>query len=153
HPDEFTILVSGPNTGGKTVLIKAVGLLALLTQSGIIPPLGPHSSLPVFTKIFADIGDRQSIAASLSTFSAHVAVLREILDSAGGKLTPALRDSRHAKRSSRSNVRTSRTSKTSRTSCSCGRRCSTRTRASGPEPTSWKPGRLSKRRSAKRARR
>jgi len=83
HPDEFTILVSGPNTGGKTVLIKAVGLLALLTQSGIIPPLGPHSSLPVFTKVFADIGDRQSIAASLSTFSAHVAVLREILDGSG----------------------------------------------------------------------
>jgi DNA mismatch repair protein MutS2 len=83
YPDEFTILVSGPNTGGKTVLIKAVGLLALLTQSGIIPPLGPHSSLPVFTKVFADIGDRQSIAASLSTFSAHVAVLREILDGAG----------------------------------------------------------------------
>jgi DNA mismatch repair protein MutS2 len=83
HPDEFTVLVSGPNTGGKTVLIKAVGLIALLTQSGIIPPIGPHSSLPVFTRVFADIGDRQSIAASLSTFSAHVAVLREILDGAG----------------------------------------------------------------------
>jgi len=83
HPDEFTVLISGPNTGGKTVLIKAVGLLALLTQSGIIPPIGPHSSLPVFTRVFADIGDRQSIAASLSTFSAHVAVLREILDGAG----------------------------------------------------------------------
>jgi DNA mismatch repair protein MutS2 len=82
-PDEFTILVSGPNTGGKTVLIKAVGLLALLAQSGIIPPIGPQSSLPVFTEVFADIGDRQSIAASLSTFSAHVAALRAILDGAG----------------------------------------------------------------------
>ena len=82
-PDEFTVLISGPNTGGKTVLIKAVGLLVLLVQSGVIPPIGPHSALPVFTEVFADIGDRQSIAASLSTFSAHVAVLRQILDGAG----------------------------------------------------------------------
>ena len=77
--DEWTVLISGPNTGGKTVLIKAVGLLCLLTQSGIIPPIGPHSRLPVFARVFADIGDRQSIAASLSTFSAHVAALRDIL--------------------------------------------------------------------------
>jgi DNA mismatch repair protein MutS2 len=82
-PDEYTILVSGPNTGGKTVLIKAVGLLCLLAQSGVIPPIGPQSSLPVFTEVFADIGDRQSIAASLSTFSAHVAALRTILERAG----------------------------------------------------------------------
>jgi len=82
--DEWTVLISGPNTGGKTVLIKAVGLLALLVQSGIIPPLGPHSRIPVFERMFADIGDRQSIAASLSTFSAHVAVLRDILAYADG---------------------------------------------------------------------
>ncbi|MGH7539111.1 MAG: endonuclease MutS2 [Gemmatimonadales bacterium] len=83
-PDEWTVLISGPNTGGKTVLIKAVGLLCLLAQSGIIPPLGPHSRLPMFVSVFADIGDRQSIAASLSTFSAHVAALRDILDHADG---------------------------------------------------------------------
>src|SRR5439155_11148562 len=81
-PDEFTLLVSGPNTGGKTVLIKAVGLICLLAQSGVIPPLGPESQLPVFREVFADIGDRQSIAASLSTFSAHVAALRDILERA-----------------------------------------------------------------------
>jgi DNA mismatch repair protein MutS2 len=83
--DEWTVLISGPNTGGKTVLIKAVGLLCLLTQSGVIPPIGPHSRLPVFTSVFADIGDRQSIAASLSTFSAHVAALRDILAHADGQ--------------------------------------------------------------------
>jgi DNA mismatch repair protein MutS2 len=82
-PDERTVLVSGPNTGGKTVLIKGVGLLCLLVQSGVIPPIGPQSRLPVFRAVFADIGDRQSIAASLSTFSAHVAVLRDILEHAG----------------------------------------------------------------------
>ena len=83
EPDEFTVLVSGPNTGGKTVLIKAVGLVSLMAQSGIIPPLGPDSRLPVFDALFADIGDRQSIAASLSTFSAHVAALRDILERGG----------------------------------------------------------------------
>jgi DNA mismatch repair protein MutS2 len=78
--DERTLLISGPNTGGKTVLLKAVGLAAALAQSGIVPPVGAGTQLPVLTRFFADIGDRQSIAASLSTFSAHVAMLRRILD-------------------------------------------------------------------------
>ena len=64
------------------MLLKAVGLAAALAQSGIVPPIGAGSRLPVFTRFYADIGDRQSIAASLSTFSAHVAMLRRILDEA-----------------------------------------------------------------------
>ena len=76
---ERTLLISGPNTGGKTVLLKAVGLAAALAQSGIVPPVGPGTRLPIFRRFYADIGDRQSIAASLSTFSAHVRMLRRIL--------------------------------------------------------------------------
>ncbi|MEO8636900.1 MAG: Smr/MutS family protein [Gemmatimonadales bacterium] len=79
---ERTILLSGPNTGGKSVLLKAVGLHLLLAQCGIIPPVGPGSVLPVVTRVFADIGDRQSIAANLSTFSAHLTLLRVILEEA-----------------------------------------------------------------------
>jgi DNA mismatch repair protein MutS2 len=83
EPEERTVLVSGPNTGGKTVLLKAVGLLVALAQSGVVPPVGPGTRLPVFTSLFADIGDRQSIQESLSTFSAHVAALKEVLEGAG----------------------------------------------------------------------
>jgi DNA mismatch repair protein MutS2 len=79
---ERTLLISGPNTGGKTVLLKAVGLAAALAGSGIIPPVGPGSRLPIFRRFYADIGDRQSIAASLSTFSAHVRMLRRLLEGA-----------------------------------------------------------------------
>ena len=78
-PSERTLLISGPNTGGKTVLLKAVGLASALAQSGIIPPVGSGTKLPAYGGFFADIGDRQSISASLSTFSAHVAMLRRIL--------------------------------------------------------------------------
>ena len=79
---ERTLLITGPNTGGKTVLLKATALASALAQSGVVPPVGAGSVLPVFGGFFADIGDRQSIAASLSTFSAHVAMLRRILDGA-----------------------------------------------------------------------
>jgi DNA mismatch repair protein MutS2 len=80
---QHTVLVSGPNTGGKTVLLKAVGLVVALAQSGVLPPVGEGSVLPVFDTVFADIGDRQSIAESLSTFSAHVSALRDVLEHAG----------------------------------------------------------------------
>jgi DNA mismatch repair protein MutS2 len=74
-----TVVVSGPNAGGKTVLLKAIGLLSAMAQSGVVPPVGRGTVLPCFNRIFADIGDHQSIEASLSTFSAHVAALRTIL--------------------------------------------------------------------------
>lgn len=79
---ERVVLVSGPNTGGKTVFLKSVGLISALAQSGIIPPVASGSRLPVFTSYFADVGDEQSIAHSLSTFSAHLKNLREIVDRA-----------------------------------------------------------------------
>ncbi|MDH5198828.1 MAG: Smr/MutS family protein, partial [Gemmatimonadota bacterium] len=79
-PEELTLVVSGPNTGGKTVLLKAVGLVNALAQSGVVPPIGERSELPVYTTIVTDIGDHQSIAASLSTFSAHIAALRRALE-------------------------------------------------------------------------
>ena len=76
---ERCLVVSGPNTGGKSVFLKATGLIAALTQSGIVPPVGPETRLPVFTSFFADIGDEQSIARNLSTFSAHLENLRGLV--------------------------------------------------------------------------
>lgn len=82
EPAERTLLVSGPNTGGKTVLLKALALIALMMQCGIPAPVGMESTVPVFDDVFADIGDEQSLEASLSTFSAHLKHLKEIIDHA-----------------------------------------------------------------------
>ncbi|NNK47411.1 MAG: hypothetical protein HKP01_00915 [Gemmatimonadetes bacterium] len=82
--DERVLLISGPNAGGKTVLLKAIGLLSAMSQSGIIPPVGEGTRLPLFRTFHAIIGDEQSIQASLSTFSAQVEGLRQILEEADG---------------------------------------------------------------------
>lgn len=82
EPGEHTLLVSGPNTGGKTVLLKALALISLLVQGGIPAPVGEDSRVPVYDDVYADIGDEQSIAASLSTFSAHLKNLTEIVGAA-----------------------------------------------------------------------
>ena len=82
---ERVLVISGPNTGGKTVALKTTGLAALAAQSGI-PVAAQRAVLPIFDRVLVDIGDEQSIAADLSTFSAHMLNLKSMLATATPKI-------------------------------------------------------------------
>ncbi len=84
--DYNLLLVSGPNTGGKTVTLKTVGLLTLMAKSGLPIPADPHSVIGSFDSVFADIGDSQSLENALSTFSSHIKNIREMMENTNSKI-------------------------------------------------------------------
>lgn len=81
--DVRALVISGPNTGGKTVTLKTIGLFALMTRAGFPLPASPDTELPFFRNIYTDIGDEQSIQADLSTFSGHVANIASFVEEVG----------------------------------------------------------------------
>lgn len=84
--DEYnTLVISGPNAGGKTVVLKTVGLMHLMLQSGLLVPAAPESVFKIFTDIFISIGDEQSLENDLSTFSSHLKSIKDIITHADGK--------------------------------------------------------------------